>query len=637
MQLLFGKVSVCTLQLIFWTVLSASWLMGQGGAGGADIVLHNGKILTVDSNFSTAEAVAISGQEFTAVGADPDILRLAGPESLVIDLKGKTAIPGLIDTHLHLHNYTESVYGGELGPERMRQYPVDWRGVGSKEDVLDQIQGLMERYQFRPGEWIYFENQLQFRRGGSVEQVKILYDELNQWELDKVTPDNPIVLSLGIPDFNGFLLNGKAMEIIMGKYGDFVRRYGRFWIDEAGRPDGHLEPPASRLLLQYLPDPAPEDVAPVYKKYLEELAATGLTTVSTRLPRYSEEAYKLLELRGELTIRLAGGMQDYFGAITDLENGLKPFANQAGSGDDKLWITSMAPTAVDGGGTRACSNQKKQLGAMEAIDNWWPTGQCHTDDEFRGASGRAGPVQDNYFRDWVFATARNGIRFANTHVAGDRSVGNLLDMIEEIQQQLGPSATQGWAFDHCRYVDPVDFPRAARLGVMFSCAPKYIEGSPDIARAFNDEVANNFVVPVKSMLDAGVKVVYEADRDMNVWHELELLMTRVARDGKVWGEQERVDRTAALQMITLWAAEYVLKPDKLGSIEAGKLADLVVLDRDYMTIPAEELSEMQPQMTVFDGKVIFVHPQFAGEYSLRPSGAVIATYEELTSRRTSQR
>ena len=148
-------------------------------------------------------------------------------------------------------------------------------------------------------------NQLQFRRGGSVEQVKILYDELNRWELDKVTPDNPVALSLGIPNFNGFLLNGKAMDIVMGKYGDFIQRYGRFWIDDAGRPDGHLEPPASRLLFQYLPDPSPEDVAPVYKKYLEELAATGITTVSTRLPRYSSEAYKLLELRGELTLRMA--------------------------------------------------------------------------------------------------------------------------------------------------------------------------------------------------------------------------------------------------------------------------------------------------------------------------------------------
>ena len=226
----------------------------------ADLVLHNGKILTVDSNFSTAEGVAITGNKIAAAGTNQQVLAMAGPNTQKIDLKGRTVIPGLIDTHIHLHNYTESAYGDELGPVRMRKYPVDWRGVRSKEDVLNQIKGLMTKYQFSPGEWVYFENQLQFRSGGgAVNQVEILYDQLNQWELDKVTPDNPVALSLGIPDFNGILLNGKAMDIVWGKNSDFIQKYGRFWIDDAGRPDGHLEAPAARLILQYIPDPAPED------------------------------------------------------------------------------------------------------------------------------------------------------------------------------------------------------------------------------------------------------------------------------------------------------------------------------------------------------------------------------------------
>jgi len=102
---------------------------------------------------------------------------------------------------------------------------------------------------------------------------------------------------------------------------------------------------------------------------------------------------------------------------------------------------------------------------------------------------------------------------------------------------------------------------------MFSCAPKYIEDSGDVAEAFDEKFANTFIVPVKSMLDAGVRVVYEADRDVYVWSELELLMGRKDAEGKVWGPQERVDRVSALKMITRWAAEYVLKGDKLGSIE----------------------------------------------------------------------
>ncbi len=148
-------------------------------------------------------------------------------------------------------------------------------------------------------------------------------------------------------------------------------------------------------------------------------------------------------------------------------------------------------------------------------------------------------------------------------------------------------------------------------------------------------MAHTFMSPVKSLLAAGAKVVFESDRNVYDWEDLELFMTRVDRQGKVWGPQERVDRITALKMITRWAAEYVLKEDKLGSIEPGKLADMVVLDRDYMTIPTEEVSEIQPQITVLDGKIIYVHPQFAEEYDFRPSDALVVTYEELQTRRTS--
>ena len=105
----------------------------------ADIVLHNGKILTVNSQFAIAQAVAIRSNQFQAVGSNQEILKLTAPGTLVIDLKGKTAIPGLIDTHSHIYSYAEASYGGELGPARLRRYAVDWRGVRSKDDVLNQL------------------------------------------------------------------------------------------------------------------------------------------------------------------------------------------------------------------------------------------------------------------------------------------------------------------------------------------------------------------------------------------------------------------------------------------------------------------------------------------------------------------
>ena len=623
------RLLACIVAGICLTALSNPLLEGQGRV---DYILHNGKIMTVDSSFSTAEAVAVSGNQITAVGSNGDVLPLAGLGTTVIDLKGRTVIPGLIDTHVHFHSYAVNAYGSNLEPDQLLRYPLDWRGVTSKDDVLNQIQAWMDKYQFEPGRWVYFSNGGMFTGGrGSAEHAGILYEEINRWELDKVAPNNPIALSLGIPDFNGFLLNSKALDIVWDEA--FFKRYGRYWIDESGRPDGHLEPPASRLVLEYVMNRRPEVLAALYKGYIEEMAASGVTSASSRMPPETLRAFELLESRGEMILRVSYGKEEIFGTLKDPENDLKAFRNIAGTGSNKLWVTSVAPTAVDGATTRACTNQKR-LSAYGPIDAWWPVGQCHNDDEFRGAAGKAAQISGNYYKEWTMQSALNGVRFANTHVAGDRSVRLLLDMVEDLQEQAGPDVTKGWAFDHCFMVDPADFERAARLGIAFSCAPKYVQSGPLVAAAYGDEVAHTFIDPVKSMLDAGIAVTFESDRDVYVWYDLEILLTRKDRDGKVWGPQEAVDRATALKMITRWAADYVLKPDELGSLEPGKLADLVVLDQDYMTIPAEDVSELRPRMTMLDGKVVFLHPEFASETNLEPNGAVMATYDQLKERRT---
>ena len=643
MRRFYLSLRFCEIGLIYSVALVTLLLLGQerATAQNADMVLHNGKVLTVDDDFATAEAVAIQGERIQAVGSDAEILPLAGPGTQVVDLKGRTVIPGLIDTHSHIHSYAERVYGEGVDPATLGRYRVDWRGVTSTDDVLAQIKGLMDKYQFEPGEWIYFVNDARLSgmgEGSTVNQAKIIMDELNRWEIDKVTPNNPVIMTMGIPIANGLMVNSKAIEILWDRYGYFLEKYGRYWVDDTGQPEGHMEPPATRIIRRFMPSPSLGDVSAIYKSYLDELAASGLTTVSSKLFPYSLEAYKLLESKGELSLRLAYGMRDfYFGTITDLDHGLEGLGNLIGAGNDKIWVNAVGASGVDGAGSRACTNQKR-TSAFGTIAEWWPTGQCHTDLEYMGGKGRAAPTQGNYFREWVVQSARNGVRFANTHVAGDRSVSNMLDLVEDIHEEFGPSSTQGWAFDHCTLIDPADFERAARLNITFSCAPKYIHSvAPAAAASYGDEVANNFVVPVKSMLDAGVNVVYETDRDAYIWGDLEILMTRKDRRGTVWGPQEAVDRVTALRMITRWAADYVMKGDKLGSIEEGKLADLAVLDLDYMAIPAEEISEIRPRMTVLNGKIVYLHPDFSSENNLTSSGAVVATYEELFARRPEQR
>ena len=310
---------------------------------------------------------------------------------------------------------------------------------------------------------------------------------------------------------------------------------------------------------------------------------------------------------------------------------MKEWASKMGAGSDKVWISSMGGEAIDGAGARNCVSVPRKS-AYDAVDSWWPRGACNVDSEYQGAAGRANRTTGNYFREWVIQSGLNGVRFANTHVGGDRSIKLMLGMAEQIIAEAGPTAVRGWAFDHCTFVDPADLRQVARLGIMFSCAPTFIANQSG-ARTYGEEIANTWFVPVKSMLDAGIKVAYEGDRDRYIWSELQLMITRKDSEGKVWAPQERVNRTEVLKMATRNAADYILRGDQLGTIEPGKLADFVVLDRDYMTIPEDDIGKIEPQITVFDGKIVFVHSKFAQENNLRPSGATIGTYEELKARR----
>lgn len=609
--------------------LLAATLPGRLAAQAPDTIFHNGKVLTVDGNFTIAQAVAVTGNKISAVGTNEAVLAAAGANTQKIDLKGRTMIPGLVDTHRHMYSYAEGAYGGLLNNDERRRYPLDWRGVRTKEDVLNQIRTALDRYKPAKGQWMYFTHI--FSGDMTTEQAKILYDELDQWQLDTVSPNNPIVLSMGIPDFNGMLVNKTGMDLLMAKHSDQIRKYGRFWVDNAGRPDGHLEPPASRLVLPFTYDRKPENLSKMYKRDAEELASMGITTLATRLPRDAEAAYRYLHDRNQLTLRIGQGVIESFGELDPNKGELATLKGKVGSGDDWLWITGVGPTAIDGSGTRACTDQKR-ASAYGALNDWFPVGQCHNDIEYRGSPKRSAPMQGNYYRDWTMESGRNGIRFANVHVAGDRGVGGLLNIMEQAQQQYGPNATKDWAMDHCDMVNPRDFPRLGKMKVFMSCYIR-LNRLAGMAKSYGEQMANTFHAPAKSMIDAGARVVFETDSGVYIWNDMEAFVTRKDDKGKVWGAQERVDHPTILKMTTSWASEYVLKGDKVGTIEKGKLADLLVLDRDFLTIPSEQISEVTPQLTMVDGKIVFLHSNFSNEYNLKPAGAQVGTYQDLVKAR----
>jgi predicted amidohydrolase YtcJ len=619
------KMVVSCSGVVCWVALASVWVAGQQPA---DLVLYNGKVLTVDSSFSVAQAIAIRGDEVAGVGTDQQMLAMAGPNTKKIDLKGRSVIPGINDTHNHIHDYAESAYGGEIGPEGLLAYAIDWKGVRTPEDVVNQVRGMIAKYKPKPGEWMYFASLNDDLSDQNM--VAVMIDGLNRWELDKAAPNNPIVMALAWPNVNGIVTNSAAIDEILPKHGDFIKKYGRMWIDSSGRPEGHFESPANRFFLSSLPTPAASSVAPIYKKYMEELAAEGVTTLVTRLPEYAIDAFKLLESRGEMLLRLPYGKESLFGTTQNLDTNMKAVGKLMGTGSDKFWIISAAASALDGAGTRSCTGIARQ-GQFSKIDVYWPNGQCNLDIEYKG--GKGAPISGNYFREWLDYGARDGVRLANTHVTGERTIKMVLGLMEGYAKQYGPDSVKGWAFDHCLLVDPADLPQAAKLGAQFSCYSQ-INGSQDVARAMGDKIANTFSIPVKSMLKAGVVTAYESDSDRKAkWKDLQWFMERKDPRGKVWGPQERLDHQEVLRFFTRMGADYVLKGDKMGSLEVGKWADLAVLDRDFMATPPEQMGSVQPQMTMVGGKVVFAHPQFAQENNLNTSGVVVSTLAELKARR----
>jgi predicted amidohydrolase YtcJ len=163
---------------------------------------------------------------------------------------------------------------------------------------------------------------------------------------------------------------------------------------------------------------------------------------------------------------------------------------------------------------------------------------------------------------------------------------------------------------------PDQMPRLKKLGILVSCAPKYIENtSPEVLQDYGEKYLS-WIVPAKSLIEAGVKTVLETDVHFKPtkgpFSFLELLVTREV-DGKVYAGREGIDRVLALKMGTVWAAEYVLKEHVLGSLEPGKWADLLVLNRDYLTVPEREIGTVTPVLTLVGGKVVYENQDLRGK------------------------
>ncbi|MDA2933280.1 amidohydrolase family protein [Acidobacteria bacterium AH-259-D05] len=612
-----------TLVVLLGLVLLPNLPTTQAASLEADMVLYNGKILTADTEdpagFSIVEAVVIYDGKFVAVGTSQEALELAGPSTRRIDLAGKTVLPGLIETHLHVNSMTGrhqlEYQAGATDP------PIQWT---SKEDVLAQLRTLALAK--KPGDWIVvgmLETPTLLRLGVTDPNS----EAPTLAELDQAAPNHPAVLLLragGTSEYFPQLVNSRALNVLYEGYPQGVPGIVK---DGEGKPTGMVKITAAMVMSELWPPVSRKklkELAVGYRKELEEAAARGLTTLATRVDTESQRVYQLLDSREDMPIRLAYATQmAAYTPHSDLLFRRVPMA--PGHGSPWLWLSGATIGTIEYGSGPANGDACIHGTYPRESENFanWPHQPFGPHGDCRLTEGENATV----LRDFFLNAAKNGWAVTNIHVKGDRALDEYLDLLEEADRRYGISDLR-FSDDHCGFITEEQARRAQRLGMTFTCQlPSPIgDGEKTTLGAYTAiydmERAGDSVAPFRRLVDNGLKPSAHCESHQG-WAFSCMQYSVTRKDdvsGRIWGARQRINRREALYTFTRWAAWHVWKEKYIGSIEPGKWGDLVVIDRDYLTIPEDEITQTNPLLTIVGGKISYSEPNYASSLGLPTVG-----------------
>ena len=516
-----------------------------------DMILLNGQVLTVDANFTIAEALAIKDGRILAVGSSADIAALAGTDTVVEDLAGRTVVPGLIDNHNHFVRATEQWY---------RQ--VRWDEVDSRAAALSLLQ---ERSAILPqGEWVVV-------LGGWIpEQFTDSQSPFTRAELDTLLPENPVYIQQGYG--RGFA-NSLALEQA-GLLAGGQLANGVEVVD--GELSGVLNGAAAFLSVADKITPTPDATwDDSVQLAVQDYLAQGMTTLldiggNTVTPRHYDVLRRVaangnLAMRVFYTLNATNGV----GASPDAITGALE-ATPARSGDDFFGQFTYGEMTFE-----------------EIRDqNWPPTNDDTT----------------SYGR--ILATAATRGWQIHEHSTNDDKMQVTLSLMEQVNATT-PIAPLRWTLAHAEQASDATIAKAKELGVAFALHSS--GGLGAVAAAANGADVSR-VPPIQQIEAAGVMWGLGSDGTVvSGYHPFQNIGWAVSGMAKS-GEQllqATVSREAALRAHTINNAWLLFKEEVLGSLEPGKYADLVVLDRDYMRIPPAELAAIKPVLTMVNGNVVY--------------------------------
>ena len=576
------KLLFCALAFFLATVAHAQTPLAASG-GQADSMLINGKIITVDPADSLAEAVAIRDGKILAVGAKDAVLRYAGPSTHVVDLHGRTATPGLIDAHLHFAG-VDAIYSLDLSHAR------------SIAEVQKAIRDRVAKS--KPGEWIQGHGWDE----GKLAERRYIYAS----DLDQAAPRNPVWLvhttgHYGVANTAALRLAHVSSETKNPEAGTIDR-------DAKNQPTGVLkEDAAMQLVTALIPPYTLQQMREGYLRLMADLNKEGMTAIKD--PGITDEnwsIYRELHDQNKFTIHLfalwLGGSK--LGQTRQVLARLLTLPRPRSAQADDVLISGGVKFFMDGSG-----------GARTAwVYDDWNKNSTGTDSGNRGY-----PTTDpEVYRQQVRLLHEAGIH-VSTHAVGDRAIDWVVDTYA---QALKDKPTSGLRHGIIHANIPTEHAIATMAALEKQFDAAYPETQAEFMWWIGDTYAANFgparslrLMPFHTYWTRGIPWAGGSDYFVTPFPARYGIWSTVVRKTlngtyglEPFGTAEAVDIHAALRSYTIWAAHQLFLEDRIGSLEVGKDADIDIWDRDMYTIPSDELKDLQCELTLFKGQVVYRRP-----------------------------
>lgn len=560
--------------LVLALALSARTVAAPGQATTpADLVITNGKVVTLEDDAPVAQAVAAAGGKIVAVGTNAEIRKYIGPKTEVIDVKGQLVIPGFIEGHGHF----TGIGTAELGLKLMNARTWD--------EIVAMVAERVKTA--RPGEWIYgrgwHQEKWDVKPEPNVEGFPV-HDALS-----KVSPDNPVVLTHA--SGHATFVNAKAMDLSGITAATKDPEGGDILRDAKGNPTGLLRERASGLIRRGRGEPplSPEEREARELKIIElaakEVLSKGITSFQDAGSSFSDvDRFKRVADEGKLGVRLWVMIRQ---------------------GNDALRENLAKYRMIDyAGGFLTVRGIKHSIdGALGPRGAWLLEPYSDQPDT---TGHNTTPIET--IRETAKLAMEHGYQLC-VHAIGDRANRETLDIFEEAFKANPDKKDVRWRIEHAQHLHPDDIPRFGKLGVIASMQGIHCTSdAPYVPARLGDKRAEEGAYVWQKLMQSGALVTNGTDapvEDVDPIASYYATVTRKLKDGSVFYPEQRMNRMEALRSYTINTARAAFEENTKGTIKPGKYADMVVLTKDILTIPEDEIPTAQVAYTIVGGKVMF--------------------------------